>query len=208
MKRSDGELDELSGQVAVLAERHLPDVTRGHLALFRAEATRVWDAPPTQPWAQAVDLFDRIEHPYLGAYARWRLGEALLGRRRAAAASTPLREACRAAAGLGAKPLVEEIAALANRGRLDLDATPGSSSGPGRSSATGAAGSLAVVLTGRERQVLGLLAQGRTNREVARELFVTEKTAAAHVSNILHKLGVRSRVEAAGMALRSGLVQQ
>ncbi|MCA1699171.1 MAG: LuxR C-terminal-related transcriptional regulator [Actinobacteria bacterium] len=63
-------------------------------------------------------------------------------------------------------------------------------------------------MTKRERQVLELVAAGQTNREIARALFVTEKTAAAHVSNILGKLGVRGRVEAATAAHRLGLLSE
>ena len=61
-------------------------------------------------------------------------------------------------------------------------------------------------LTPRQREVLALVAAGRTNREIAEALFVTEKTAGAHVSGILAKLHVRSRVEAATAAHRLGLV--
>ena len=61
-------------------------------------------------------------------------------------------------------------------------------------------------LTGREREVLALLAIGRTNREIAGELFVSGKTVATHVSHILAKLGVRSRVEAAATAHGLGLL--
>lgn len=61
-------------------------------------------------------------------------------------------------------------------------------------------------LTSRETEVLKLLAQGRANKEIARTLFVEEKTVKAHVSSILRKLGVRSRTQAALHALRTGLV--
>jgi DNA-binding NarL/FixJ family response regulator len=61
-------------------------------------------------------------------------------------------------------------------------------------------------LTPRELEVLALVAAGRTNREIAEALFVSEKTAGHHVSSILRKLAVRSRVEAAGAAQRLGLV--
>jgi DNA-binding NarL/FixJ family response regulator len=54
--------------------------------------------------------------------------------------------------------------------------------------------------------VLALIAIGRTNREIAEALFISPKTATVHVSNILGKLGVRSRVEAATMAHRLGVV--
>jgi DNA-binding NarL/FixJ family response regulator len=61
-------------------------------------------------------------------------------------------------------------------------------------------------LTARQRDVLALVAAGRTNREIAAALFITEKTAGAHASGILAGLGVRSRVEAATAAHRLGLV--
>jgi non-specific serine/threonine protein kinase len=60
-------------------------------------------------------------------------------------------------------------------------------------------------LTAREREVLGLMAAGRTNREIAAALFITQRTAATHVTHILGKLGVGSRVEATASAIRNGL---
>lgn len=62
-------------------------------------------------------------------------------------------------------------------------------------------------LTDREREVLALLARGRSNRSIARELSIAEVTVRSHVSHILDKLGVSNRVEAALHALRSGLAQ-
>ena len=61
-------------------------------------------------------------------------------------------------------------------------------------------------LTDREREVLLLLAAGRSNPEIARALFISAKTASVHVSNILAKLGVSGRVEAAAIAHRLGVV--
>jgi len=63
----------------------------------------------------------------------------------------------------------------------------------------------AAALTGREQQVLGLLARGRSNREIARSLGVTEKTVKTHVSSVLAKLGVQDRTQAAVYAVRHGL---
>ena len=60
-------------------------------------------------------------------------------------------------------------------------------------------------LTARELTVLSLVAEGHTNREIGASLFISEKTASVHVSRILAKLGVRSRVEAATTAHRLGL---
>jgi DNA-binding CsgD family transcriptional regulator len=60
----------------------------------------------------------------------------------------------------------------------------------------------ALSLTSRERDVLRLVAAGHTNRRIAEELFISPKTASVHVSNILAKLGVSGRGEAAAMAHR------
>ena len=61
---------------------------------------------------------------------------------------------------------------------------------------------MALGLTPREHEVLALLARGRSNGEIAKELFITTKTASVHVSNILRKLDVTNRVEAANLARR------
>ena len=69
-----------------------------------------------------------------------------------------------------------------------------------------ARGELAEPLTDRELEVLRLVAVGRTNREIARDLFLSPRTVDMHVRNILRKLDCRSRVEAAGRAREIGLV--
>ena len=60
-------------------------------------------------------------------------------------------------------------------------------------------------LSRREREVLSLIAEGRTNREIGERLFISQKTVGVHVGNILSKLGVSGRVEAAAVAIRLGL---
>src|SRR6266567_2769390 len=69
----------------------------------------------------------------------------------------------------------------------------------------GRAGPALAGVTAREREVLRLLAAGRSNREIAAELFIATKTASVHVSNILGKLGAASRTEAAAIAHREGV---
>jgi DNA-binding CsgD family transcriptional regulator len=63
-------------------------------------------------------------------------------------------------------------------------------------------------LSGREREVLALVAEGRTNREIGERLFISQKTVGVHVGNILSKLEVSGRVEAAAVAIRLGLTEK
>jgi DNA-binding NarL/FixJ family response regulator len=98
---------------------------------------------------------------------------------------------------LGAAPLRREIGSLAKRGRLRLDDhldTAATSKVPSPAASLG--------LTRREAEVLALVAKGRTNKQIGQELFITQGTAGVHVSRILTKLGVASRVEAATIAHR------
>jgi DNA-binding CsgD family transcriptional regulator len=123
-----------------------------------------------------------------------RLAEALLAcrgqRRQALAELTAAREI---ADRLGARALAGEIENLAVRARL----------GPVAAGQAGPADRFG--LTEREREVLGLVCTGATNRQIAERLFISPKTAALHVSHILAKLGVATRGEAAAMAHRLGL---
>lgn len=69
-----------------------------------------------------------------------------------------------------------------------------------------ARGAAEQALSSREREVLVLVARGRSNQEIANALFITERTARTHVSNILRKLKLPSRTQAALWALRAGIV--
>jgi DNA-binding NarL/FixJ family response regulator len=140
--------------------------------------------------------------PYATAYARWRLAEASLASREGRGrAADELRQAHREARELGAAPLAAEIEALAARARIDLKV--GAAEQPPEATRAGSD----LGLSERELEVLALVAQGRTNRQIAEELFITEKTAGHHVSNILAKLEVANRLEAASIAHRAGLVE-
>ncbi|HEY0717565.1 MAG TPA: response regulator transcription factor, partial [Streptosporangiaceae bacterium] len=89
-------------------------------------------------------------------------------------------------------------------------AAGGSATGSGPVAAGGAAdgsGAALSALTTREREVLRLIAAGRSNREIGAELFISAKTASVHVSNILGKLGVASRTEAAAIAHREDIAR-
>ncbi|MFD3945646.1 AAA family ATPase [Streptomyces sp. NPDC058579] len=165
-----------------------------------AELDRAEGRHPVDRWTETVAAYEALERPYVLALARHRLADALLaegGRREEAAAL--LREAHATAVRLGAQPLREDVELLAARARLPLTA-------PDRAPEPGP-GDDAFGLTPREQDVLRLVAAGRTNRQIAEELFISPKTASVHVSNILAKLGVSSRGEAAALAHRLRLLE-
>jgi DNA-binding NarL/FixJ family response regulator len=95
----------------------------------------------------------------------------------------------------------QAIEGLARRARITLeperDVAPAAEAAPAPADPFG--------LTPREREVLALVSTGRTNRQIADELFISESTAGVHVSNILGKLGVATRTEAAAIAVRLDL---
>src|SRR6266511_2469325 len=178
-----------------------PSVTAG-LLLAQAERSRLEGASDPERWQAAAAAYDRLQRPFEAAYARFRQAEALLAARASRQqAEQALRSAHRTAVALGAGPLRREIELLAQRGRLRLDeqvnTTPPAAVPPSPTAPLG--------LTRRETEVLALVAQGRSNRHIGQQLVITEKTASLHVSHILTKLGVASRVEAAGVAHRLGL---
>jgi DNA-binding CsgD family transcriptional regulator len=144
-------------------------------------------------WREALRIFG-YGYPYEEARCRWRLAEALLGADRRTEAAAEVSAAYEVAVRLGALPLKEALEALARRGRLEAGLPV-----PVRVDQT---------LTARERDVLALVARGRTNRQIGRTLFISEKTASVHVSNILGKLGASGRTEAVAIASRRGLVPE
>lgn len=164
------------------------------LAMCEAEATRVAGRSDRERWTEATRLFGALRMPYMTAYALLREAEAALTLRRDSAAG---RDALRAAAlicrRLTARPLLAAIEDVASRARVDLEST---NEAPPMKVGT---------LSGRELEVLGLLAAGLTNREIGDRLFITTKTASHHVSSVLGKLGVRTRSQAAAEAVRLGI---
>jgi DNA-binding CsgD family transcriptional regulator len=180
----------------------IPPATRAYVLLCEAEHNRLARRGDAEPWRRAAMAWQALGQPYPEAYACWREGEALVGRRRAREGADALARAHATAEALGALPLAREVTLLARRARLDLGGRIRAADAD--RAQTDAAAELG--LTPRQREVLALVAAGRTNREIAAALFVTEKTAGAHVSGILAKLHVRSRVEAATAAHRLGLV--
>jgi DNA-binding NarL/FixJ family response regulator len=196
--RAEAELAELAR-----AHRQTPDPRRAdellsglqgaHRALGSAERTRVAGEPSPAAWRTAAAAFDE---PYVVAYARLHEAEAhLLSGGSRADAATALEQTHATAVRLGARPLREAAEALARRARIELGRAPAAPK------AVAAAG-----LTEREAEVLALLAEGLTNREIAARLFISSKTVAAHLAHIFDKLDVHTRVEAAGRAHALGVV--
>ncbi|MFN8631242.1 MAG: response regulator transcription factor [Chloroflexota bacterium] len=148
-------------------------------------------------------------------------------------AREPLGEAVRLALALHARPLLRRLRDLATRALIQLpdevdailaapaakpspmtaavatepvaDAPSVAVHVPAPTSQPATKGQDTFGLSRRELEVLGLIAQGRTNREIGDRLFISQKTVGVHVGNILAKLGVSGRVEAASVAIRLGL---
>ncbi|HJQ02672.1 MAG TPA: AAA family ATPase [Jatrophihabitans sp.] len=165
------------------------------LSRLDAEAARVrWLTGQDPPelaehvalWQASVDAFG-YGHVYEQARSRVRLAEVLRAAGRAAEAAAEADLARTLARRLRAEPLLAELRRL---GTAPADRPTESK----------------TELTPRERDVLALLVDGRTNRQVAHQLYISEKTVSVHVSNLLAKLGVRSRAEAAALAHRDGLL--
>ena len=176
-------------------------VGRAWLATAEAEATRLDDAPDPERWESAAAAWDALERPYEAALTRWREAEAHLSSGDRDAAAVAARSALETARRLGAGWLRSELEGLAARARLALEGVE--EVAPPEPSM--AAEDEPFGLTPRERQVLALVAEGKTNREIGDTLYMAEKTASVHVSRILAKLDVRSRTEAAAVAHRLGL---
>ncbi len=157
-------------------------------------------------WDEAAAAWEVVRQPYPQAQALTGAAGAALGAGDREGAALRLRRAATLADSVGAAPLSAEIARLFRRARPGpAPAEAGGPGSPGASGATGAEAAQPFGLTARELEVLQLVAAGRSNREIASELFISAKTASVHVSNILSKLSVASRGEAAATAYRFGL---
>jgi len=136
-------------------------------------------------WRASVEAFDGYGHRYEGTRSRARLAEVLAAAGEVPAAQELVGEVREAADRLGSEPLRAMIAGIVPETR--------------------AYGS--EELTGREREVLGLMALGRSNGQIGAQLFISVKTASVHVSHILAKLGARTRGEAVALAREQGLLR-
>jgi DNA-binding NarL/FixJ family response regulator/tetratricopeptide (TPR) repeat protein len=193
-----GAVESVAGRVR---KRKLPFGPEGVAWLSRVEAEHLrlrWlagvDVPDekelVQAWEQTVEAFTVMGHVFETARSQVRLAGVLRATGRTDDARVHGDAARETARRLGAEPLLAELRASGAQPR---------SSGP-------AAGSTGPVLTARETEILGLVAQGRSNAEIARQLFISAKTVSVHVSNILAKLDAGGRTEAAAIARRDGLL--
>ena len=140
-------------------------------------------------WQRAVVAFG-YGNVVETARSQARLAGVLRGAGRGAEAATVADQARVVARALGAQPLLTELRLL------------GTTRAPSRDTAAGGP----QALTSRERDVLALVVEGRSNRQIAGQLYISEKTVSVHVSNILGKLRVGSRTEAAALARREHIL--
>ncbi|HSL77196.1 MAG TPA: AAA family ATPase [Candidatus Limnocylindrales bacterium] len=197
--------DALRGWLTEMDGHAYGGVLASDAAIATGEAARADGAPDPEVWRAAVAMADRSGNAWRCAYARYRLAEALLTARASRRdAAQALADASASAAALGARPLVGWIDALARRSRIEIPSAADEQPAPAESIAPPSADH---GLTAREREVLALLVEGHTNKRIAEQLFISESTAGVHVSNILGKLRVASRTEAATVAARLGLVE-
>jgi DNA-binding CsgD family transcriptional regulator len=172
----------------------------GYQALVTAELARAVGTQDVAAWSAAAQAWRAAAEPYPLAYTLLRLAEAAAAAGDREAAGRGVREAYALARRVGAIPIADEAAALARRTRLSLDEPSAETAAAAPEDPLARFG-----LTEREREILELLATGRSNPQIAESLFISPKTASVHVSNILAKLGVDSRVEAAAVAHRLGV---
>lgn len=200
--RRGDELVKAAQRVADRAERlgRRPGVeSEAWQARVAAEDARLrWlagvDAPDENDlvdvWTGAVAAFERFGHEFELARSRARLATVLRAVGRTDDARECVEAARESARRLGAQPLLTELRTL------------GPARTPRRSSTAVADDSL----TPREQEILALVEQGRTNREIAGQLYISAKTVSVHISNILSKLGAGGRTEAVALARRRGLL--
>ncbi len=193
----------------------IPATRPADRASWRAEHSRLQDSDASL-WQAAAAAWAELGRPHREAYALWRQSEALLALPSTRSAAAPVLRAA-ALRAQQHQPLTEAVEELARRAHIDLTASQASgNSMPTPAPAASANGPLrkstastdpAFGLTAREHEVVRLLGEGYTNAQIGRTLFISTKTASVHVSNILRKMDVTSRVQAAAVAAQTGLLE-
>jgi DNA-binding CsgD family transcriptional regulator len=197
LKRARLHLDRLRAAAASGGPVERAWLTVGEAELARGRGRN--PAAAVGAWHQAAAAWDELGRPYPAALARWREVEALVEAGDRVTASEIAGRALAAARERGFAWLGAELEALAGRARLQA---PGEDPAPAVGGIKAAPDADPFGLTPRERQVLALVAEGATNRQIGASLYMAEKTASVHVSRILAKLGVQSRTQAAAVAHR------
>ncbi|MHA7985895.1 helix-turn-helix transcriptional regulator [Rathayibacter sp. CAU 1779] len=160
--------------------------------LFEAELAE--NGADADVWKQAVDASSASIAPaHLQPYARFRHSQALVGAGKRTEAQEEVAESRRLAGELGAGLILGWLDDFERRAGLEASSARDGAESRGR-----VAGS--AELTERERQVLELIAQGLSNKQIGERLYISTKTASVHVSAILRKLGATSRTEAVYVA--------
>ncbi len=186
------------GQRAKTAKRPFGPEGQAWVARVHAEHLRLrWLAGHESPddeellaaWTTAVEAFTRMGHVFETARSQARLAAVIRALGRQTEAGELVAQARAVADALGARPLQAELDAIGARPREQTRRTAN------------------LTLTGRENEILALVAQGRSNGEIGKQLFISTKTVSVHVSNILAKLGASGRTEAAAIARRDGLLR-
>jgi DNA-binding NarL/FixJ family response regulator len=194
-----------AGELADRLQTHLARVTGlaarpaavigADRALAAAFVSRAVGRADPDAWASAVAGRRDLGRPHELAWVLAHAAAVLLDARRRDEAEGHITEAYAIAVALGATPLRTRLESLARRARIPLDGVDTLDDAADR-----------LGLTRREREVLALVADGRSNRQIGERLYMAESTAGVHVSNILAKLGVTRRSEAAAVAHRMGLL--
>ncbi|MDQ1463664.1 MAG: hypothetical protein QOC73_605 [Actinomycetota bacterium] len=208
--RAAGDADTAAGYAAAAAKHADSAVREGGARRTRPPAVSMWvlwteaeaakaaGTSTSDDWVAVITEADLAGRVADAAAARLRFAElALDAGDREAHTLDALRATISTAERLGALPMLARARDLARRARLEAElGLPASLPTASKN----------VTLTARESEVLQLLTNGLTNRQIGRSLFISEKTASVHVSNILGKLGATTRTEAAALARRQGLL--
>jgi DNA-binding CsgD family transcriptional regulator len=202
-----GRMRAYAAEVAAERPYYTPQAD-AFLASCEAEWSRLEGPSDPDLWKNAAAAWAALRMPYPKAYALMREAQALLAGRRDRGRLAPvLTEAFAIADRLGAQPLRTKVEDLALRAGVRLtDDTP-TASANARRQKRGSIERGRDELTRREVEVVGLLAAGRSDGEMAAQLFISKKTVSVHVANIKAKLGAESRREVVTGAIRRGLVR-